>query len=162
MSIQLYGLCETHSSEECNFYCRVCMFALCKECKKQHDIFEHEIIRAYKVNEVASFRLADLESLRDASDICPYKGNGRLVEVIYKRGDGIACCHGQGNVVECESCQYRLKSPSAKYCSIQCKVEAVMKMNESESVTNEAKRKVETISEESASDVKSFTKRPRE
>ncbi|KAI3439173.1 ATP-dependent Clp protease proteolytic subunit [Psidium guajava] len=161
MRIQLCGLCETHSSRECNFYCRVCMFALCKECKKQHDVFEHEIIKAFKVNGAASFSMADLEPLWDISDICPYKGSRLLVAVIYKRGDGIASSRRWRDPAKCESCQYRLKSLSAKYCSIECKVEAVMKMNESESMKNEAKRKVETISEGSASNVQSFTKRPR-
>ncbi|KAL3741394.1 hypothetical protein ACJRO7_016949 [Eucalyptus globulus] len=161
-SIKLYDSCMTHSSKECNFYCRVCMVALCKECKKQHDLSEHEIIKAYKVSKVASFRIEDLEPLWDASDIYPYSQNGWLVAFIYKRGDGAARSRGQSNLAECESCPYRLKSPTAKYCSVECKVEAMMKMNGRGSTKNEAaKRKVGTISEGSSGNVQSFRKRSR-
>ncbi|XP_030512447.2 uncharacterized protein LOC115726626 [Rhodamnia argentea] len=160
-SIKLYDLCKNHSSRECNFYCRVCMVALCKECKKQHDLSEHEIIKAYKVAKVASFRMEDLEPFWDIFDICPYNQNGWLVAVIYKKGDGITRSRDQTDAAECESCHYRLKSSGSKYCSVECKVEAVMKINESGNMKNEAKRTVETIPEGSASNVQSFRKRPR-
>ncbi|XP_048141096.1 uncharacterized protein LOC125316540 [Rhodamnia argentea] len=160
-SAKLYSSCETHLSEDRNFYCRVCMVALCKECKKQHDLSKHEMIKAYKVGKDVSFRMEDLQSLWDISDICPYISNKWLVAYIYKRGARIASSGRQSSVAECESCQYRLKSPDAKYCSLECKVDAVMKMNESGSMKNEAKRKVETISEESPSNVRSFRKRSR-
>ncbi|XP_048141097.1 uncharacterized protein LOC125316542 [Rhodamnia argentea] len=160
-SIKLYDFCETHSSKECNFYCRVCMVAMCKECKTQHDLSKHEVMKAYKFDRAASFRMKDLEPLWDIYDICSYNKNGWLVVVIHKRGDGIAHSHGQSDAGECECCQYRLKSPSTKYCSVECKVEALMKMKESESMKNEAKRKAETISEGSSSSVHSFRKRAR-
>ncbi|KAI6703366.1 hypothetical protein NL676_012502 [Syzygium grande] len=161
--IEFYSPCEAHSSKERNFYCKVCMVALCKECKKQHDLPEHEIIKSYKVAKKASFRMEDLEPLWDTSDICPYTQNGWLVAFVYKRGDGTAPSRSQGDLEECESCRYRLKSPDAKFCSVECKVEAAMKINGSGSVENEAKRKVETISEPegSASNVQSLRKRLR-
>ncbi|XP_056175504.1 protein RGF1 INDUCIBLE TRANSCRIPTION FACTOR 1-like [Syzygium oleosum] len=162
-SAGVYSSCETHRSEERNFYCRVCMVALCKECKKQHDLSDHEMIKAYKVGRDVSFRMDDLKYLWDISDICQYTSNKKLVAFIRKRGDGSARSSSESGTTECESCQYRLKSPGAKYCSVECKVEAVMKMNGSGSMNNEAKKKVEAISEgsASASNVQSFRKRPR-
>ncbi|KAI3439175.1 ATP-dependent Clp protease proteolytic subunit [Psidium guajava] len=159
--IKLYDLCEIHSSKECNFYCRVCMVAMCKECMTQHDLSGHEVIKAYKFDRVASFRVKDLEPSWDIYDICSYNKNGWFVAVIHKRGDGIGRSHDQSDAGDCESCQYRLKSPSTKYCSVECKVEALMKMTESESMKKEAKRKVETISGGSSSNVQSFRKQPR-
>ncbi|KAI3439172.1 ATP-dependent Clp protease proteolytic subunit [Psidium guajava] len=152
-SAKLYSSCKTHRSKDRNFYCRICMVALCEECKKQHDLSKHEMIKAYKVGKDVSFRMEDLQSLWDISDICPYTSNKWLVAYIYKRGSGIASSGGRSSVAECESCQYRLKSPDAKYCSVECKVEAVMKMNESGSMKSEAKREVEAISEETPSNV---------
>ncbi|KAL3741395.1 hypothetical protein ACJRO7_016950 [Eucalyptus globulus] len=160
-SIKFYDLCKTHSSKMCDFYCRVCMVALCIECKKQHDLSEHEIIKAYKAAEVASFRKVDLAPLWDTSDIDLYKRNVWLVAFIHKRGDGITHSRGPDDIGVCKTCQYWLKSLGAKYCSMECKVEAVMKMNGSGSMKNEAKREVETTSEGSASNVQSFRKRPR-
>ncbi|XP_030512436.2 uncharacterized protein At3g50808-like [Rhodamnia argentea] len=160
-SIKLYDFCESHSSKEYSFYCRVCMVALCKECKKQHDLSGHDIIKVYKIARVASFRKKDLEPLWDISDIRLYNQKGWPVAVIYKEGDGISRSSDQSNAAECESCRYQLKSPRAKYCSVECKVEAVMKVDESESMKNEAKRKVEAISEGSGSNVKSFRRRSR-
>ncbi|KAL3741400.1 hypothetical protein ACJRO7_016955 [Eucalyptus globulus] len=140
-SVKFHGPCDIHLSEKLDFYCRVCMIAVCKGCKKQHDLFEHEMIRVYKVGKDALFKMKDLKSLWNISDIRPHTIN---------------------DVVKCESCQFRLRSLGAKFCSVECKVEAVMKMNGSGSMKNEAKRKVETISEGSASNVQPFWKRPRQ
>ncbi|XP_048140240.1 uncharacterized protein LOC125316277 [Rhodamnia argentea] len=158
---KFYSWCETHRSKERNYYCRVCMLALCKDCKEQHDGSKHEIITAYKASHMASFRMEDLKQLWDISDICPYTFNGWLVAFIYRKGTGISRSHCKSGVAECESCRYGLKLASAKYCSVECKVEAALKKNGSGSMDLKAKRKLETIVEEVAEDVHSFRKRER-
>ncbi|XP_039167473.1 uncharacterized protein LOC120292953 [Eucalyptus grandis] len=161
-SVKFHGPCDIHLSEKLDFYCRVCMIAVCKGCKKQHDLFEHEMIRVYKVAKDAFFKMKDLKSLWDISDIRPHTINENAVAFVHKRGDGIPRPYDLNSDVKCETCHFRLRSSGAKFCSVECKVEAVMKMNGSESMKNEAKRKVETISEGSASNVQSFRKRPRQ
>ncbi|XP_030536764.1 uncharacterized protein LOC115745381 [Rhodamnia argentea] len=158
---KFYCSCETHRSKERNYYCRVCMVSFCKDCKEQHDRSKHEILKVYKTSHAASFRVEDLKPLWDISGICMYTSNGWLVALIYKRGIGISGSRGKKGIAECESCLYGLKSPSAKYCSVECKVEAALKMNGSGSITEKAKRKLETMLEEIAHDVHSFRKRAR-
>ncbi|KAL3741397.1 hypothetical protein ACJRO7_016952 [Eucalyptus globulus] len=168
-STKFYSPCKTHLSEERSFYCSICVIALCEECKKQHDLCKHDMIKVPTLisnhlltfRQDASFRMEDLRSLWDTSGICKYTSNRCLVAFVPKRGDGIARSHGQRSVAMCESCQYQLKSLGAKYCSVECKVEAVMKMNGSGSTKNEAKMKVETVSEGSSGNVESFRKGPR-
>lgn len=41
---KFYSSCETHRFKERNYYCRVCMVAFCKDCKKEHDRSKHEIL----------------------------------------------------------------------------------------------------------------------
>ncbi|KAL3719480.1 hypothetical protein ACJRO7_004444 [Eucalyptus globulus] len=158
---KFFSSCETHHSKERNYYCRVCTLAFCKDCKQQHDCSKHEILTAYKASHAASFRMEDLKSLWDISGICPYSFNGWLVAFVYKKGTGISRSRCKNGAAECESCRYVLKSPSAKYCSVECKVEAALKMNGSGNMDEKAKRNLETTLEENARDVHSFRKRAR-
>ncbi|KAF7850844.1 hypothetical protein BT93_L4962 [Corymbia citriodora subsp. variegata] len=161
LSAKFYSSCETHHSKERNYFCRVCMLALCKDCKRQHDHSKHEILTAYKASHAASFRMEDLKPLWDISGICPYTFNGWLVAFIYKKGTGLSRPRCKSGVAECESCRYALKSPSAKYCSLECKVEAALKMNGSGNTNEKAKRKLETTLAEIAHSVHSVRKRAR-
>ncbi|XP_030536765.1 uncharacterized protein LOC115745382 [Rhodamnia argentea] len=128
---KFYSSCETHRSKERNYYCRVCMLSFCKVCKEQHDRSKHEIPTVYKTSCMASFRIKDLKPLWDISSIHLYTFNGCLVAVIYKKGIGISRSCYKNRVAECESCRYGLKLPSAKYYSVECKVEAPLRMDES-------------------------------
>ncbi|KAL3719576.1 hypothetical protein ACJRO7_004572 [Eucalyptus globulus] len=133
-----------------NYYCRVCMLAFCKDCKQQHDCSKHEILTN-----------GGLEIAVGYFWYLPGHFQRVLVAFIYKKGTGISRSRCKSGAAECESCRCVLKSPSAKYCSMECKVEAGLKMNGSGNMDETAKRNLETTLEENARDVYSFRKRAR-
>ncbi|TYH54094.1 hypothetical protein ES332_D09G144600v1 [Gossypium tomentosum] len=87
---------------------------------------------AIKVSEVG-LRVKSIRKLMDVSDIQPYTCNSSKLVYINRKGrnDHVNRMNGR-KVDKCEVCGHELQCYSSKFCSIECKVQSEIEVEETE------------------------------
>eukprot|EP00250_Pteridium_aquilinum_P007158 c16939_g1_i1 orf=433-1338(-) len=125
LSEKFFSPCGSHSTykkNERNIYCLDCSLAICQHCLPYHP-HPHRLlqVRRYVYHDV--IRMQDIQKLVDCALVQPYIINSAKVVFLNQRPQPRPS-KGQGNM--CETCERSLQD-SYKYCSVACKVEAVVK-----------------------------------
>ncbi|XP_021281863.1 uncharacterized protein At3g50808-like [Herrania umbratica] len=133
LQTEFYGSCECKSSKQCNFYCRDCMGSpFCENCNTNPRKHEgHGSLQVYKSSSRPGIKIRGIKDLMDVSDIQPYVCNSSKLVYIHRkrRQEHESRTHGRKGD-KCEACGYELQCSTSKFCSIECKVNGEMAVEE--------------------------------
>ncbi|KAB2066014.1 hypothetical protein ERO13_A09G122900v2 [Gossypium hirsutum] len=132
---KFYSSCECNSAKPCSFFCRDCMgSAFCEDCLYHpHKHVGHQSLRVYKSSSRVGLRVKSIRKLMDVSDIQPYTCNSSKLVYINRKGrnDHVNRINGR-KVDKCDVCGHELQCYSSKFCSIECKVQSEIEVEETE------------------------------
>ncbi|GAB4850108.1 hypothetical protein Ancab_029407 [Ancistrocladus abbreviatus] len=126
-----FDSCSTHQEvrrNECNRYCINCDTSICLHCVTSGCHHEHKLLKIYRHVYKDVVPLEEIGQYMDCSKIQPYRCNKSLVVALSPLPHSGP---KPDNLARCVICTRRLVDATAySYCSISCKVEAVLKQSD--------------------------------
>lgn len=120
---KFFGACARHldlKKNESNIFCVDCAKSICQHCLSNHRSHRLLQVRRYVYHDV--IRLLDMQKLLDCSQVQTYIINSARVVFLNQRPQSRPA-KGLGN--SCQTCDRSLQD-SYQYCSVSCKVDAVL------------------------------------
>eukprot|EP01018_Ginkgo_biloba_P023994 Gb_29488 [translate_table: standard] len=120
---KFFVACSTHlesRKNETNIFCVDCSISICQHCLPRHRSHRLLQVRRYVYHDV--IRLQDMQKLFECSHVQTYIINSARVVFLNQRPQSRPA---KGLANSCENCERSLQE-SYRYCSVACKVDAVL------------------------------------